>query len=495
MIRSSTRFRLFLSLGLVVIPAAGLLGCSSSSNENGFPCALKAPLCPQNYACIENVCWRDGTGPKNGALPTLDAAATPAAPTDGSSFDGLAERSPIDEQAQPGPDAAYDSESVDQSPSQSLSPDAFLEPADAAVDVASPAPDTRDAALAADVADLPPADAADAPLVSDVAMDSAASSCAIGGATFASGRANPTNICQFCDPSVSATAWSSQGEGLPCGAAAGQYCHAGTCTNGCFIAGTFYALGAADPSNACQSCQAAAPTAWSKLADGQTCGGGKVCSAGTCKEGCWIASTFIASGGSNPSNACQICTPSKTTTAWSNNDAATAVSCGTCGGTASCVGGGLGPCSVTASTYYPDSDGDGYGASTGAISACSKPTNYVANNSDCCDADASAHPGQTATFSTADACGSFDYNCDGSETPKSNGPTSCGTSSCALAADGTSCVQTGCAGCSSSCQTYATAACGQHFTTSVSPCTLNSSGHVCTTVSVPSMQAGLQECN
>ncbi len=35
------------------------------------------------------------------------------------------------------------------------------------------------------------------------------------------------------------------------------------------------------------------------------------------------------------------------------------------------------------------------------------------NGNDCCDTDANAHPGVTAYFTAPDACGSFDYNCNG----------------------------------------------------------------------------------
>jgi hypothetical protein len=37
---------------------------------------------------------------------------------------------------------------------------------------------------------------------------------------------------------------------------------------------------------------------------------------------------------------------------------------------------------------------------------------------DCCDTDALARPNQTAYFTTADACGSFDYNCNGHDDPE-----------------------------------------------------------------------------
>ena len=35
---------------------------------------------------------------------------------------------------------------------------------------------------------------------------------------------------------------------------------------------------------------------------------------------------------------------------------------------------------------------------------------------DCCDTDANVHPGQTAYFTSASLCGSFDYDCDGAST-------------------------------------------------------------------------------
>jgi hypothetical protein len=72
-----------------------------------------------------------------------------------------------------------------------------------------------------------------------------------------------------------------------------------------------------------------------------------------------------------------------------------------------------------AETLYADLDGDGYGAGTGT-SMC--PTaGYVANNSDCYDADPAttnaelAYPGSTTCSTTSRGDGSFDYNCDDSQ--------------------------------------------------------------------------------
>jgi hypothetical protein len=68
-------------------------------------------------------------------------------------------------------------------------------------------------------------------------------------------------------------------------------------------------------------------------------------------------------------------------------------------------------------TFYVDTDGDGYGA-TGTLHLCSAaggaaPPGYSAMTGDCCDSDPFANPGQTSWFDTADACDSWDYNCDG----------------------------------------------------------------------------------
>ena len=69
-------------------------------------------------------------------------------------------------------------------------------------------------------------------------------------------------------------------------------------------------------------------------------------------------------------------------------------------------------CAIAAtpvSTFYADLDGDGYGsASSGTLQACTIPTGYVANNSDCNDHNAAIHPG------AADVCGNgTDDNCNG----------------------------------------------------------------------------------
>jgi hypothetical protein len=74
--------------------------------------------------------------------------------------------------------------------------------------------------------------------------------------------------------------------------------------------------------------------------------------------------------------------------------------------------------SLNCVTFYVDHDGDGYGETAKTIQFCEEqgaapPVGYVSQGGDCCDSDANAYPGETKYFTAADACGSYDYNCDG----------------------------------------------------------------------------------
>ncbi|MBT9554874.1 MAG: thrombospondin type 3 repeat-containing protein [Myxococcales bacterium] len=68
-------------------------------------------------------------------------------------------------------------------------------------------------------------------------------------------------------------------------------------------------------------------------------------------------------------------------------------------------------------TYYPDADGDTYGAKVTGKCLCAKTASYaVENNDDCYDGNKYAKPGNGAWYVSQRGDGSFDYDCDGNET-------------------------------------------------------------------------------
>ncbi len=66
---------------------------------------------------------------------------------------------------------------------------------------------------------------------------------------------------------------------------------------------------------------------------------------------------------------------------------------------------------------YADGDSDGYG--TGPVMyRCACEGGVVERAGDCCDTDRNSHPTQTTYFGAPDACGSYDYDCNGSSDPE-----------------------------------------------------------------------------
>jgi len=60
-----------------------------------------------------------------------------------------------------------------------------------------------------------------------------------------------------------------------------------------------------------------------------------------------------------------------------------------------------------AATWYGDGDGDGFGDASSSATGCDAPTGYVADDTDCDDADADVHPDAT------ELCDAVDDDCDG----------------------------------------------------------------------------------
>jgi hypothetical protein len=84
--------------------------------------------------------------------------------------------------------------------------------------------------------------------------------------------------------------------------------------------------------------------------------------------------------------------------------------------------------SLLCQTFYVDHDGDGYGGTSATLRLCevdgaTPPVGYAAQGGDCCDTDANAFPGQVKYFGVKDACGSWDYSCDGKVVSQSGAPT------------------------------------------------------------------------
>ncbi|MGH7436613.1 MAG: protease pro-enzyme activation domain-containing protein [Polyangiaceae bacterium] len=162
---------------------------------------------------------------------------------------------------------------------------------------------------------------------------------------------------------------------------------------GCDIGGKPYAAGAANPSNACQTCAPATSVAsfTTTLADGTSCGTGKLCSGGTCVAGCIIGGTFHGSGSPNPGNACQACAPSTSTSAWSSVTDGTACNDGvSCTQSDHCTGGVCGgatyACTPGACQATSTCNGTGGCATTpkAAGTACTSDGNPC--TTDACDA-------------------------------------------------------------------------------------------------------------
>ncbi len=68
--------------------------------------------------------------------------------------------------------------------------------------------------------------------------------------------------------------------------------------------------------------------------------------------------------------------------------------------------------------FYRDKDGDGFGDPKHWVEGCVPPSGYVQNSEDCYDDNPDAYPGQTESFATDRGDGSFDYDCDGTQSKR-----------------------------------------------------------------------------
>lgn len=77
-------------------------------------------------------------------------------------------------------------------------------------------------------------------------------------------------------------------------------------------------------------------------------------------------------------------------------------------------------------TSYRDGDHDGYGSAKVTRCELAPATGYVLAGGDCCDSDPGTHPGVASYSVAANACGGFDWNCDGRSERSDGSSTACG---------------------------------------------------------------------
>jgi hypothetical protein len=173
--------------------------------------------------------------------------------------------------------------------------------------------------------------------------------CLIGGAVVVAGALDPSNPCLECQPPVSNTDWSPRPLGNACGT--NLICASGQCVSGCFVSGTFYDGGAAEPGNACQTCEPQFSAAMLfPQPNGTVCDAGGVCQSGACIPGCWISGSYEAGGAINPGDRCQLCSPGSNPVGWSSVADGTACDAG-----AICAGGACQPgCFIGGGFFLPD---------------------------------------------------------------------------------------------------------------------------------------------
>ncbi len=149
-----------------------------------------------------------------------------------------------------------------------------------------------------------------------------AQTCIINGNVFGFGAEDPTNACRVCTPTASTTTWTNALDGKPC--ATGS-CRAGRCvapTTSCTVAGAVYLAGDTNPANICEWCAPSrSTTAFSSITDGAACGTGMACFSGVCTASfpdCTIEGVDYRPGAASPRNPCALCQPRQSETTWTN---------------------------------------------------------------------------------------------------------------------------------------------------------------------------------
>ena len=146
--------------------------------------------------------------------------------------------------------------------------------------------------------------------------------CTIDGTCYGARQANPLEPCLVCDPSASATDWSSN-EGATC--EDGEFCTTGdVCAAGVCVGG---AARDCDDGVACDGAETCDELADVCQPGASTCASDEICdvASDTCVTsctGCVIGGTCFGAGQRNPANQCEVCDPAASAAGWSSNDGA-----------------------------------------------------------------------------------------------------------------------------------------------------------------------------
>lgn len=207
------------------------------------------------------------------------------------------------------------------------------------------------------------------------------------------------------------------------------YCCDGTCTAACSSCNQTGKEGAcspvkgADDADTCATANTCDGNGACKKKNGQSCSSGGECVSTICADGVCCNSTCTGT-----CMACNAAGKAGTCSSISGQDV------GTCSGTNTCAAGACKkvegqPCSASIECvnnmcvpYYTDNDGDYYGTGS-AGSYCYNGENFAGKGihpGDCCDSDSKARPAVAPSNpceNAPTACGNWDYNCDGQQTP------------------------------------------------------------------------------
>ncbi|MBN1771108.1 MAG: hypothetical protein JXB32_07605 [Deltaproteobacteria bacterium] len=145
--------------------------------------------------------------------------------------------------------------------------------------------------------------------------------CRIEGVCVPDGFADPANPCRVCDAAASADDWTDD-DGTACDD--GEFCTVGDVCAAGVCAGTPRDCADGVDCNGDETCDETADVC---TAGTPTCAPGELCDpvadecVGSC-DGCAVDSLCVPAGYANPSNPCEVCDPSASTTDWSGDDGA-----------------------------------------------------------------------------------------------------------------------------------------------------------------------------